>query len=209
MPTRATLWLRLLSIAPMVIGAAPSLAAQDRGGPPARDTTVIGKPGALTTLETAVLNAMSDRNIVAHLILEDSTQAALAQSVAEIAHDTAVSAFAQTLATDHARALDLDRGLIPKLRGLPQLSRGDSTDTRTAQAMARRFHALGPDRSLASTFVSAELVHHVHFLNELGALRGTAMQAHVQQRIDGAMAVERTHLARARALARSIGLPSP
>jgi hypothetical protein len=202
--------LRLLVTAMFVAGGVRSVAAQSPGAAPARDSTdAIGKPGALTTLETGVLNAMSDRNIVAHLIVEDSTEAALCESVAEVMHDSVVSAFAKTLATDHAHALDLDRALVPNLRGLPQLARGDTTDTRMLQAITLRVRGLGPAPALGPTFVSAEVVHHLHLVNELGALRATAMQAHVQRRIDDALAVERAHLARARALARGLGLPSP
>lgn len=200
----------LLVTGSIVVAAAPTLAAQARGSASARDTDdAIGKPGALTIVEAAVLSAMSDRNIVAHLMLEDSTEASLAQPVSEIVRDTAVSSFAKMLATDHARSLELDRALVPGLRGLPQLSSADSTDPRTLRMMALRFRGLGPDTALGPTFVSAELVHHLHVLNELGALRATAMQAPVQRRIDDAMAVERSHVARARRLAHTLGLPSP
>lgn len=211
MPVSVSYRFRLLVTASIIVAAAtPSLAAQARGSAPVRDTDdVIGKPGALTVVEAAVLNAMSDRNIVAHLMLEDSTEASLARSVSEIVRDTAVSSFAATLATDHARSLELDRALVPGLRGLPQLSSADSTDPRMLRMMALRFRGLGPDTALGSTFVSAELVHHLHVLNELGALRATAMQAQVQRRIDDAMAAERSHVARARKLAHTLGLPSP
>ena len=213
MPKRARFRLRLLFATSFAITAASSLTAQARSAGPARDPRdaddAIGKPGALTALETAVLNAMSDPNIVAHLILEDSTQAAMGEPISEIVHDTAVSSFAKMLTIDHARALDLDRALVPGLRGLPRLSPGDTTGPRALRTMEMRFRGLAPDSSLDRTFISAELAHHLHLLNELGALRATAMHAPVQQRIDDEMAIERSHLASLQALARSNGLPSP
>ena len=210
MSNRAIVWPRLLSVMLVAISSAAALQAQGRAGAPPRDTTdVIGKPGALTAIETSVLNAMSDRNIVAHLMLEDSTEAALNQSVAAIAHDTAVSDLANQLAADHARALELDRAVIPSLRGLPRLSPGDTADPRMLRMMDMRFRGLGPAPALDRTFVGAQLVHHVHLLNELGALRAIAMSAPVQQRIDSEMATVRTHLTRVQALARTMRLPSP
>jgi hypothetical protein len=208
MPTRALSRLRLLLAAVIAMTAAPSLVAQTRGAGPGRDPDdAIGKPGALTPQETAVLNAMSDPNIVAHLMLEDSTEAALDEPISEIVHDTAVSSAAKLLTVDHARALELDRALVPGMRGLPRLSRADTTDPRTLRMMEMRFRGLAPDSSLDRTWVSAEIVHHVHFLNELGALRATALHAPVQQRIDEEMAMERAHLVRLQALARGTGAP--
>ena len=210
MPMRADSRLPLLLAAALALATTSSLSAQVRGSGPSRDNDdAIGKPGALTALETAVLNAMTDRNIVAHLILEDSTEAALAEPISDIVHDTAVSNFAKMVAMDHAHALELDRALVPGLRGLPRLSAGDTTDPRTLRMMELRFRGLAPDSSLDRTYISAELVHHLHLLNELAALRATAVHAPVQQRIDNEMEIVRAHLVRAQALARSAGLPGP
>ena len=205
---------RLLGVAAagvvLIVSATVSpLAAQDRAAP-ARDTAdVIGRPGALTAIETAALNSMTDRNIAAHLILEDSSEVALSRHVAEIAHLDAVRAFAAMLATDHAHALELDRALVPALRGLPKLAAADTADPRMLRTMDKRFRGLGPDSTLDRTFVAAQLVHHVHLLNELGTLRAIAMGAPVQRRLDDEMTVVRSHLERAQVLARSIGLPTP
>lgn len=210
MPMRADSRLTLLLASALLLTTTSSLVAQARAAGPLRDSDdAIGKPGALTALETAVLNAMTDRNIVAHLILEDSTEAALAEPISEIVHDTAVSNFAKMMAMDHAHALELDRALVPALRGLPRLSPGDTIDPRTLRMMELRFRGLAPDSSLDRTYVSAEVLHHLHLLNELAALRATAVHAPVQQRIDDEMAIVRAHLVRAQALARNTGVPAP
>lgn len=211
MPMRADFRLTLLFAAALVVAASSSLLAQARGSGPSRDNgdDAIGKPGTLTALETAVLNAMTDRNIVAHLILEDSTEAALAEPISDIVHDTAVSNFAKMVARDHAHALELDRALVPGLRGLPRLSAGDTIDPRTLRMMEARFRGLAPDSSLDQTYVSAEILHHLHLLNELAALRATAAHAPVQERIDNEMAIVRAHLVHAQALARGVGVPGP
>jgi hypothetical protein len=210
MPMEARFQFRLLLAVAIGLTVAPSLAAQSRRTTPAPPSDdAIGKPGALTASETAVLNSMKDESIIAHLMLEDSTTAALAGWVAGIAHDTAVGSFAKELATDHAHALDRDRSIIPELRDLPRQAPGDSTDRRALRSMDTRLRGLGPDSSLDQTFVSAQLIHHVHVLNELGALRATAKLAPVQQRLDDAMAIERAHLTRAKRLAQAMGLPRP
>lgn len=196
-------------LAAMLAGATSPAAAQGRDTVGANTTDAIGKPGALTALETTALNAMRDRNIAAHLILEDSSEAALSQPVSEIAHLASVRAFATMLAADHTRALDRDRALVPALRGLPRLSAADTTDPRMLRTMDMRFRGVAPDSALDRIFVTAQLVHHVHLLNELGTLRAIAMAAPVQRRIDDEMAIVRTHLERGQALARSMGLPAP
>ena len=210
MPMHTLPRLRLLLAAALAVTAASSSAAQTRATGPARDTTdVIGRPGALTAIETGVLNSMKDDNIVAHLIMEDSSVAALSDAVASIAHDSAVANFAKVMAREHAHALELDRALIPGLRGLPRLSPADTADPRTLRMMEARLRGIGPDSALDRTFISAQIVHHVHLLNELAALRAVAMRAPVQQRIDNEMEIVRSHLVHAEALARRKGVPSP
>ena len=204
----------LNSLSPLLVGAIALVGmsiraqAQGRKGPPAESMSPIGKPGALTAVETAFLNAMKDENIVAHLIFADSAEAAMSQAVAQNADRPAVREFARALASDHARALARDRALVGGLRGLPRLSPADTADPRMLGTMDTRFRGLAAD-SLDQSFVSAQLLHHVHIVNELGTLRAIAMSANVQQQIDNELPVERTHLTRAQSLARSLGLPSP
>lgn len=202
--------LRLVFAASIVVTIAPALAAQARGAGPARDTSnAIGRPGALTATEAGVLNSMNDENIVAHLLMEDSTTSALADAVASTAADSAVRNLATVLAREHAHALELDRALIPGLSGLPRLSTADTADVRTLRTMEMRLRGLGPGSALDQTFVSVQLQHHLHLLNELAALRAIAKRAPVQQRIDNEMEIVRSHLVHAESLAHRNGLPSP
>lgn len=163
---------------------------------------------ALSPNDVAMLDAMTDPNILAHIAASDSSEVAISQPFVTTAQSDAVRAFAQALVTDHSKALEMARAAAQQASITPQASPADSMQLRMMPMMQSRIQAapLGAERD--RVFVNVQVMHHQHALSELQTLRNVASNAAVRAQIDSEIPVVQSHLDKARELLQTVGASS-
>ncbi|MFL5580603.1 MAG: DUF4142 domain-containing protein [Gemmatimonadaceae bacterium] len=160
---------------------------------------------ALSASDAAMLRAMTDANVVAHLAMGDSAEIVSGQTAERNAQSTALRDFARTLVTDHSRSYEQGSSLAAQ-RGIAPAPAPDDT---MAMHMAMMMNQLsGAGGSFDRDFLQMQIMHHQHMLSELNLLRSTVRDPALQQHIASVIPVVQMHLSRAQQLGGQMGLPS-
>lgn len=160
---------------------------------------------ALSASDAAMLRAMTDANVVAHLAMGDSAEIVSGQTAERRAQSTALRNFARTLVTDHSRSYEQGSSLAAQRGITPALVPDDTMAMHMAMMMNQLSGAGG---SFDRDFLQMQIMHHQHMLSELNLLRSTVRDPALQQHIASVIPVVQMHLSRAQQLGGQMGLPS-
>ena len=164
----------------------------------------LATPANIGAEETALLQQMSDANILGHLMTVDSLEVTLSDTALYHIKSGAVGDYAKMMHlahTDDWKALkDIagSTGLVPTI---------DVTKLRSSHVAAgldsvRKTSDITKDQQ----FIRAQIELHQHALAELEVLDGVARNRMLRSHVSGMIPVVRDHLARAMALAKPLGV---
>ncbi len=162
-----------------------------------------GRGGRLLDLDAAVVGAMTNANIMAHVAAGDSLEIALSRAGAARAQNPAVRAFANRMVNEHTQHLQMGRQFATQAGITPMLATPDTGDARMATRMLN-----GLSRDAQSDYDRAlmrdEVMMHQHMLRDLETLRPQASGA-TREFVDQTLPVVRKHLTDAQAVWRDVG----
>lgn len=164
----------------------------------------IATPADLGTDETALLQQMSDGNILGHLMTVDSLEVTLADTALRHIKSDNVGDYAKMMHLAHSddwKALkDLagSTGIVPTV----DITRLRSSHVAAGLDSVRKTSDITKDQQ----FIRAQIELHQHALAELQVLDGVARNRMVRSHVSSMIPVVRDHLARAMALAKPLGV---
>ncbi len=149
---------------------------------------------ALPQRDLALLNRMSDGNILQHVAMSDSLEIVMAQMALRRTHDTGVSSFARMLIADHSMNLQ-DGQILARQTGItPTTAPGDTSGI----MLFRLLHVLNEDSTdFNQVFLRSQVQLHQRELAELQTLQDVARDQDVREHVAATIPVIRKHLARA------------
>jgi putative membrane protein len=150
---------------------------------------------------------LSQKNIVDHLIVGDSIEVETAQLAVSRTQNAAVKEFATMLVTDHtAHLVNLN-----KLAGKKDIGReanaSDTDGATAASALATLKSMAAADSVFDRTFIQQQIMHHQQAIAGLKQLRAGAKDDDLQHDIDKTSPILEAHLARAKTVAATLGMP--
>jgi predicted outer membrane protein len=173
----------------------------------AGDVNLSAYPSAqLDQREMGILRGMSDANIMAHIRLVDSMEVAAADSALRFTKSDDVREYAKLMHLQHTTDLTHVRLLAQQTGITPTI---DVSGLRASHIAAQMDSVrLGSDVHTDRHYLLSQIDLHTHVLAELEALQGTARNSDVRQQVTAMIPVVRDHLARAHALAVTLGYES-
>jgi len=187
-----TRFLPSLAASTLLIIAIPTVAAHGQ----VKVTTSAG--------DVALLN---QKNVVDHLIVGDSIEVETAQLAAARTQNAAVKEFANMLVTDHTAHL----ANLNKLAGKKDIGReanASDTDGATAATALTNLKSMATaDSVFDRTFIQQQIQHHQQAIMGLKQLRAAAKDDDLQHDIDKTSPILEAHLARAKTVAATLGMP--
>lgn len=149
----------------------------------------------------------TEKNLVDHLITVDSVALETAQLAASRTQNTAVRDFANMLITDYKTSLENTRKAAAEHDVGRQASASDTAGAVAIRALAS-LRTMAADSGFDRTFVSEQIRLHTQEVTNLKMLGGAAKDDDVKDEIKRALPMAERHLARAREVAATIGMPS-
>jgi len=161
-------------------------------------------PATLTSTEVTMLRQMSDADIIGHMIAVDSLEMALSDTALKVVKQGMVSAYAKQMHLAHdddwksLKDVASSTGLIPTR----DVSRLRFSHVAAGVDSVRKTSDLTTDQQ----FMRAQIELHAHALAELQTLQSVPRSAALRQHIAAMIPVVQDHLARARAMAKPLGI---
>jgi putative membrane protein len=156
-----------------------------------------------STTKTKGPAALTDNNILARLAQGDRMEVQAAKIAMTKATNPELRAFARQLADNHSAAENDARTLAQRLK-IPEQPTANDTTKAHQQKLATQLNALPKGMSFDTTYVRHLVDSHSATLREARALEGKATNAEVKKLIQGAIPELERHLARARALGKTL-----
>jgi putative membrane protein len=156
---------------------------------------------ALSSSEVAMLQRMTDPNILGHMAMGDSVEIVMAEYAQRRTKNDDVLDFARMMASDHSTHLTAERTLgTTSGVGIHTLA-----NELKASHMGRMVDSIGPQISELTfdrNYVLAQIEMHQHMLGELQVMQGVAKNEMVRDHVKATIPVVQAHLDRARAIAK-------
>jgi predicted outer membrane protein len=194
-----------LLVAVLAVAGAAACSTMNRSYMSGGDVDLsVATPADLGTDETALLQQMSDGNIIGHLMTVDSLEVTLSDTALRHVKSDNVGAYAKMMHLAHSddwKALkDMagSTGIVPTI----DVSKLRSSHVAAGLDSVRKTSDITKDQQ----FIRAQIELHQHALAELQVLNGVARNQMLRSHVSSMIPVVRDHLARAMALAKPLGV---
>lgn len=158
----------------------------------------------LAPSEVRFLRGFSDANVLGHLIVLDSVEAAVAKAALRRSKSDAVLANAKEMLAAHSSSMNAVKQ-IGKQTGIgPTMIVGELKKSHMGASVDSV--DIASDLTVDRHYIMSQVEMHEHMLAELETLRGVARNPAIRAHIDAEIPAVREHLAKAHDLARSKGL---
>lgn len=149
----------------------------------------------------------TEKNLVDHLITVDSVALETAQLAASRTQNTAVRDFANMLITDFKTSLENTRKAAAEHDVGRQASTSDTSGALAIRILAS-LRTMAADSGFDRAFVTEQIRLHTQEVTNLKMLGGAAKDDDVKDEIKRALPMAERHLARAREVAATLGMPA-
>lgn len=148
--------------------------------------------------------AMTNANILWHIMQGDSLEVAMSQAGADSAKNLEVKRFAQRMVTAHTQHMDEVKSVASKAKVTPEQAPGDTANAMMAKRMMDRLSDTKPGGPRDRLLLESERDFHTQLLHNLESARGDATGP-TKNFVEQTIPVVRQHLADARAILRKLG----
>lgn len=163
-----------------------------------------GLGAARAPVERPSAPAMTNANILWHIMEGDSLEVAMSKSGADSAKNTEVKRFAQRMVTAHTQHMDEVKSTASRAKITLERAAGDTANAMMAKRMMDRLEDTKPSGPRDRLLMESERDFHQQLLNNLESARGDATGP-TKQLVEATIPVVRQHLSDARAILRKLG----
>jgi putative membrane protein len=164
-----------------------------------------GRSGTSMGVSSMNIRRFHNENIVAHLGAGDSLEVALSQIGVTRAQNSAVSAFAQRMVSEHLQHFQTGMQLASSNSIVPMGLPDDTAETRMTSHAISKLSSMPAGEEFDRAFMRHEVMMHQHMLNDLNLFRGQATDGALRL-VKETTPIVQQHLDDARALAQQVGV---
>jgi predicted outer membrane protein len=163
-----------------------------------------GRTGTPLGLDRAMVDAMTNENMVAHLATGDSLEIAVSRMGTQRATRSAVRDFAQRMVNEHSSHMQMGQQMAMQGGITPRPAPRDTMDVAMGRRMTARLSSAQNGDTFDRQFMRGQMMLHRHMLNELMMMQPRATGA-ARTLVDQTIPVVTMHLTDARRLWRELG----